>query len=57
MKSAFVVVELPIALKYSLSHSSLTLELVGLLVGSFSAALDGSEHSDCYSMRSYHPGL
>jgi hypothetical protein len=57
MKSAFVVVELPIALKYSLSHSSLTLELVGLLVGSFSAALDGSKHSDCYSMRSYHPGL
>jgi hypothetical protein len=50
---SFVVVELPIALQYSLGHSSLTLELVGLLVGSSSTALDGSEHSNCYSMRSW----
>ena len=57
MSSAFVVeklvVELPFALQYSLGHSSLTLELVGLLVGSSFAALEGSEHSDCYSMRSW----
>ena len=61
MKSAFAVVELPIALQYSLGHSSLTLELVELRVGSSSATLDGSEHSNCYSMRSWgwfcHPGL
>jgi hypothetical protein len=36
----------PIALQDFLSHSSLTLELVGLLAGSSFAALD------CYSMRS-----
>jgi hypothetical protein len=45
-------VKLPIALQYSLGHSSLILELVGLLVGSSVVALDGSKHSDCYCMRS-----
>jgi hypothetical protein len=53
VKSSFVVVKLPIALQYSPGHSSLTLELVGLLVGSSSAALEGSKHSYCYSMRSW----
>ena len=43
--------KLPIALQYSLGHSSLTLELVRLLVGSSSAALEGSNHSNYYSMR------
>ena len=52
MSSAFVVVELPFALQYSLGHSSLTLELVGLLVGSSFPTLESSEHSDCYSRRS-----
>ena len=47
-----VVVELPFALRCSLAHSSLTLELVGLLVGSYFVALVGSEHYDCYSRRS-----
>jgi hypothetical protein len=46
-------VKLPIAIQYSLSHSSLTPELVGLLVGSSSTTLKGSEHSDCNSMRSW----
>jgi hypothetical protein len=46
-------VKLPIALQYPIGHSSLTLELVGKLVGSSSAALEGSEHSDSYSMRSW----
>jgi hypothetical protein len=46
-------VKLPIALQYSLGHSSLTLELVGLLVGSSSTTFKGSEHFDCYSMRSW----
>jgi hypothetical protein len=46
-------VKLPIALQYSLGHSSLTLELVGLLVGCSSTALEGLEHYDCYSMRSW----
>ena len=45
--------KLPIALQYSLGHSSLTLELVGLHVGRSSTALEGSEHFDCYSMRSW----
>jgi hypothetical protein len=51
--SSFVVVELLFASQDSLSHPFLTLELVGLLVGRSSVALDGSEHSDCYSMRSW----
>jgi hypothetical protein len=46
-------VKLPIALQYSLGHSSLTLELVGLLVGCSSTTLEGSEHFNCYSMRSW----
>jgi hypothetical protein len=41
VESSLVFVELPIALQHSLSHSSLTLELVGLLVGSSSTALKG----------------
>ena len=60
MSSAFVVVEstsvvakLPFALQYSLGHSSLALKLVGLLVGSSFATLEGLEHSDCYSIRSW----
>ena len=57
MSSAVVVeklaVELPFALPYSLGHSCLTLELVGLLVGNSCATLEGSEHSDCYSRRSW----
>ena len=53
VESSFVVVELPIALQDFLSHSSLTLELVGLLVGSFVATLEGLEHFDCYFMRSW----
>jgi hypothetical protein len=44
VKLAFAIVELPIALQDSLGHPSLTLELVGLLVGSSSIALDGLEH-------------
>ena len=44
--------ELPFALPYSLGHSCLTLELVGLLVGNSFAALEGSEHFDCCSRRS-----
>jgi hypothetical protein len=51
--SSFVVVELPIALQYSLGHSSWTLELIGLCVESSFAALEGSKHSNCYSMRSW----
>jgi hypothetical protein len=47
------LVKLPIAIQYSLSHSSLTLALVGLLAGSFFAAFGGSEHSNCYSMRNW----
>ena len=53
VKSTSVVVELLFASQDFLSHSSLTLELVRLLVGSSFAALDGSEHSYCYSMRSW----
>jgi hypothetical protein len=50
---ATTIVVLPIASQDSLSPPSLTLELFGLLVGSFFAALDGSEHSDCYFRRSW----
>ena len=53
MSSAAAVVVSPIASQDSLSPPSLTLELVGLLVGGLFAALEGSEHSDCYSMRSW----
>ena len=57
MSSAVVVeklaVELPFALPYSLGHSCLTLELVGLLVGNSFAAFKGSEHSNCFSKRSW----
>jgi hypothetical protein len=41
----------PIASQDSLSPPSLALELVRLLVGNSFAALENSEHSDCYSMR------
>jgi hypothetical protein len=50
---AFVVVVSPIASQDSLNHLSLTLEMVGLLVGSSFVTLEGSKHSDCYSMRSW----
>jgi hypothetical protein len=57
VSSAVVVeklaVELPSALQDSLCHSSLTLELVGLLVGNSFAALEGSGHFDYCSRRSW----
>jgi hypothetical protein len=57
VSSAIVVeklaVELLFALQDFLGHSSLTLELVGLLIGNSFAALEGSEHSDCCSRRSW----
>jgi hypothetical protein len=46
-------VKLPIEIQYFPSHFSLTPELVGLLVRSSSAVLEGSEHSDYYFMRSW----
>ena len=53
VESTSVVVELLFASQDSPSHPFWTLELVGLLVGCSSATLDGLEHSDCYSMRSW----
>jgi hypothetical protein len=53
VESTSVVVELIFASQDSPSHPSLTLELVGLLVGHSSTVLNGSEHSNCYSMRSW----
>jgi hypothetical protein len=49
---AAVVVSL-IASQDSLSPLSFALELVGLLVESSFATIEGSEHSNCYSMRSW----
>jgi hypothetical protein len=51
--SVAAIVVLRIASQDSLRPPSLTLELVGLLVGSSFVALKGSEHFGCYSMRSW----